>query len=138
MEAALKFLSRTERFEGEVRKHLSTFDHSEVDTLIESLKLRNIINDERAIQSYLRVHTGRKGAGLFKMEAELRSKGVSDQTISLLAEMVSEPDTALDALSGKFQPKEELKPKMFRFLVSRGFSYDSAHSAIRKFLSSGV
>jgi SOS response regulatory protein OraA/RecX len=109
-----------------------------VDLVVEYLTIKNVLNDRRTALSYLRSKEGRRAVGRFRIEQDLRSKGVTENVIAEVCDELEDGSRAKGLLASKFRPEPELKPKAFRFLVSRGFQYDAAHQAVREFFAGGV
>ncbi len=141
---ALKFLATSERFEQEVRFKLQEFEPDEVEQTIAYLKGKNLINDRRAAEALCRTREGRRAVGSFRMEQELKRRGASEEIVSELCQNLDEAVRAATVLASKFslrletRPDPKLKDKAFRFLLSRGFGYETAHNAIRDFFAVDV
>ena len=138
LEIAIKYIAHTERFESEVRRKLAEFDPTEVESTISILRLKNILNDRRVTESFCRSRAGRKGIGVYRLEHDLRTRGAPEELIAEFCSGEGEEGKAKTALAAKFVPEPSLKPKAFRFLLSRGFSFEIAHNAVCEFFSEDV
>ncbi len=136
--SAINFLSYRPRSEYEVRQYLEIkirkkkedrrkLDEGDKD-IIENVvtKLRDIgqINDEEFAKWWVEQRSAFRPKGKRALEIELRRKGVKAKV-----EVGNEVELAVKAIQKKLpMPKE----KIFRYLISRGFSYDTVDSVIEK------
>ena len=102
------------------------------DYVVGKMKGYGYLDDEAYARAYAESAGKRKGGRLIRME--LKRKGVSDQAIAAaLSEGVDEGAAAKAALEkylrGK-KPDEKTLRKAYAHLMSRGFDYDTARSAL--------
>jgi regulatory protein len=133
---ALTHLSATRKTEKQVRTYLAGKGYlpAVIDYVIEKLRSYNFLNDGEYADAYVESAVKRKGGRLIRME--LKSKGVSDQDVSVALESLDkdcELQTAKQILEkymrGKTADVSTLS-KAFRHLMSKGFEYDIAKSAL--------
>lgn len=132
---ALRLLMRRDQSRAELARQLAP--HAEtpeaVELLVAELVQRKLLSEDRLAES--RAHTLSRKYGASRVRHDLRSKGVSEETIErVTAEAKStELERAQEIWQKKFRapaasPAE--RAKQMRFLASRGFSGDT----IRKVL----
>ena len=130
---AIEYLERSDRFESEVRDRLETKGGTEhVDEVIERLKQRGFIDDERALSSAIEVaeRTGKKGPE--RLRPELLRRGANPEMLdAALAAM--DPTKAINLLVEEKVEKGDPPAKIARFLSSRGFSEEQVEAAIGRF-----
>lgn len=146
-----RLLSRRGRSEREVRDYFKTLsfkrkikDKEEIseiviESLIEKLKLRDLINDKRFASDWVESRGKKRGTQILK--GELIQKGIDreiiEEVISYQSSAVSQEEIAEQALEKKmksFSSLDEIKfkRKATEFLMRRGFSYDLAKGAVEK------
>ncbi|GAB3249768.1 regulatory protein RecX [Chitinimonas naiadis] len=139
---ALKLLSQREHSRVELRRKLAGTEDSsreEIEALLDDLVERNWLSDARFAVAYVDANAARFGR--FRLENELRERGVADQAIrEALAQLPSEGDElsrAREVWQKKFRalPVDAAeRAKQARFMQSRGFAYD----VIRKVLGGAI
>ena len=133
---ALTHISATQKTEKQVRDFLNGKGYlpAVVEYVLEKLNSYHFLDDEAYAEHYVQSASKRKGSWLIRME--LKSKGVSDQDVSVALESLDkdcELQTAKQILEkymrGKTADVSTLS-KAFRYLMSKGFEYDIAKSAL--------
>ena len=136
LSAAAKFLAHRDRLESEVRRHLveKGFDASNVESVVQFLIERKLINDNKTTQSLIESRSGKRSVGIEKLRAELERLGAPEDVIesNLAAMSQSEPERALAALTPKYKLGAD-RGKAGRFLFSRGFSEEAIETALDAF-----
>ncbi len=106
-----------------------------LESLIEKLKTKDLINDERFTREWIEARSKKKGINAIKME--LYQKGIDREIIEAGLRGQGEGDrkTAADLLNKKARiwrnlPQDEFKYKATRFLVGRGFDYSLAKEVV--------
>lgn len=147
MNIALKRLSVREYGTEELRALLLRrgADYSSTVQIIEDLKSRDWLSDERFIQSFVRAYHGRnRGPKAIAFELKKRKIEVSpDEIERLLAELRPEDETieylALwlqkryqRDLSNPESCRSKLRAKMMRAILTRGFGSDIATQVLKK------
>jgi regulatory protein len=133
---ALGFLSATRKTEREVRSYLTKKGYlPEVgDYVVEKLREYGFINDEEYAEAYTESAAKRKGNRRIRME--LKGKGLSDEAIEGALTGL-DPEQELETakailekyMRGKNPDKEGLQ-KAYRYLLGKGFDYETAKAAI--------
>lgn len=146
LNAALNFLSFRPRSEWEIRQYLEkNIKRNNLKTNPEEVlsKLRTLgqINDEEFARWWVEQRSTFRPKGRRALEMELRRKGVK---IKVQTDSTSEEDKAMRAISKKLKlwDKDKLgenkwREKVIRFLVSRGFAYDTVEAVVAKLTRSG-
>ena len=136
LDKALTHVSATRKTEKQVRDFLSGKGYlpAVTDYVVEKMRGYNFLNDGEYAEAYIESAGKKKGARLIKME--LKSKGVSDEEIDeALSELEdgAQTDAAKAVLQkymrGKTTDRETLQ-KAYRHLMSKGFEYEIAKSAL--------
>jgi regulatory protein len=136
-EAAMDYLSRREHTTYELAQKLinKEYDVGEVHAALEKLNAEGLLSDKRFVEAFV-FHRMQRGSGPYKIQAELRHKGVND---ALIADFLDERDSdwftiAQEVREKKFGPlpPTDLKEKarQARFLQQRGFSHEQTRRAL--------
>lgn len=139
LEAALKILRSSEKFEKEVRQALEGkgFESKDIEAVIEHLVRRKILNDTRTTTNLIERRSGRRAVGTEKLRAELLNRGAPEEIVDeCLANLDGDRQrqAMLDALSSKFKPTDD-RLKGARFLFGRGFPEDEIEGAVEAFFN---
>ncbi|MBO7527078.1 MAG: RecX family transcriptional regulator [Clostridia bacterium] len=139
---ALTYVSKSIKTEFQVRAYLKKygFEKTAIDEAIKKLKEYGYLNDEY----YAKLYCGSmaNGRGKRYIKNELRLKGISEENIQqAISEIDSEEDACIMQankwLKGKELPLDKKsKEKLYRFLLGRGFEYDTIKSALNKIMDS--
>lgn len=139
LDKALTHVSATRKTEKQMRDFLSGKGYlpDVVDYVIEKMRGYNFLNDGEYAEAYVEFAGKKKGGRLIQME--LKQKGVSqeriDEALSALDEQ-SQMQAAQGILQkymrGKTADKETLY-KAFKYLLGKGFEYETAKQAISGF-----
>lgn len=140
--ASLKMMERSYKTEKEVRNKLLTKEFSEtsIQKAIEFLKEYNFINDEKYAQMYIKDKI--KLSGKNKIKYSLIRKGVDEEFIKSNLDMVDE-DSQLEVaeklaykkyavISKNESDKYKLSNKLIRFLMTKGYDYDTCKKITKK------
>jgi len=104
-----------------------------VDKLLEY----GFLNDADFAKRYVETYSGKKGVRLIKNE--LRKKGISEDDADLATVDVGSQEDAATALAEKFMRGKERDrktvQKLYRHLLSKGFTFDDAKAAAENYLS---
>lgn len=132
--------SRREYCEYDIREKLkkSQLDDSDITAIINELKERNFINNERFATAYAKDKFQFNGWGKRKIAMMLSFKNIDDDTISnainnIEQDPYKEKCLALlksKAKSIKAENLSELKNKLLRFSIGRGFDYETSLQCI--------
>ncbi len=136
--AALDLLSRREHSALEIKKKLSRrrhFSELEFDRLCEELQEAGWLNQTRFAESFIRARRN-KGQGPVRISHDLRSKGINDaESAGILEQYDDWNELAFDVLQKKaslWSNDLKLQAKWQRFLMQRGFGFDSVRYALNK------
>ncbi|MEG1520340.1 MAG: RecX family transcriptional regulator [Clostridia bacterium] len=106
-----------------------------VEYVMTKTKDYNFVNDVDYANSYVDFNKHKKGVRLLKME--LKNKGVEESILNDLQVDKDEEKKYLNALVEKFFKNKEVTreniQKLYRFLLSKGFDYDGAKTALAQF-----
>jgi regulatory protein len=136
--AAMDMLARREQSADELRFKLGRRFSSNLELITrEVAKLidEGLQSDQRMAENLFRSRVG-KGQGPAKIKAEMRSKGLSDQTIerTLLQTDVDWDNLAVEVAAKRFgdtPPADQReRARRSRFLQQRGFLFEQISSAI--------
>ena len=136
LDKALTHISATRKTEREIRDFLQKKGYlpTVCDYVLEKMRGYNFVNDNEYAENFVEFAGKKKGVRLIKMQ--LKSKGVADEDI----------DKALSGIDGQAQEKaaiallqkymrgktadRETLQKAFRYLLGKGFDYETAKSAV--------
>ena len=136
---ALNLLSKSVKTEKEIIAKLKKRGYvSEIiDNVIFKLKDYGYVNDEEFAEKYINSFSKNKGKRLLK--SELKLKGVSDAIIEdKFLSVENELETAIKIAEKYVKNKPvdiKTKQKCYKYLLSKGFSYDDSKTAVDKVLS---
>lgn len=135
----MDYLARREHSTHELTRKLVAkgYESGEVDAALQQLANEGLLSDERFVEAYVYSRMQR-GSGPFKIQAELRQKGVSD---AMIARFLDERDRAWLNVAQDVRVKKfgaalpsEMKDKVrqARFLQQRGFTHEQTRSVLRE------
>lgn len=136
LDKALTHISATRKTEKQVRDFLRGKGYlpDVIDYVLEKMREYGFVDDSEYAEAYVEFAGGKKGSRLIK--AELRKKGIAQEKIDEALFNLDEEtqvETASAILQKYLRNKEcsrETLQKAYRYLISKGFSYDTAKSAI--------
>ena len=132
---ALVYILRAPRTETEIRRFLSRKKDcsTEMTTrIIERLKTMNYLNDE----AYAKMFAATKHVkmSIRAIKHKLKTKGIADEYTTAATEDVGEQDDLAKTVAEKYLRYREYDEKnlqrLFRYLVSKGFEYDTVTAII--------
>ncbi|MEA3312975.1 MAG: regulatory protein RecX [Caldisericota bacterium] len=117
---SLYLLSFKDYSEYELRKKLvGKFDVCFIDNTITKLKEKGLLSDKQYVEKIIRRYGSIKKYGYFKVEHELRRRGLKKEVYeNLLNEIYTEAKEEENALSIAFKRPRE---KLGKYLLSRGY-----------------
>ena len=136
---ALLHISATRKTEKQIRDFLQKKGYLSAvcDFVVEKLRGYDFINDQEYAEAYIGFAAAKKGNRLIKME--LKAKGVDEETIEAALQEVDGETQEAAALAllqkymrGKSADRETLH-KAFRYLMGKGFEYETARAALTAF-----
>ena len=132
-------VARKSRTIKEAREKLygKGFHKDAVEHAISVVSSYGYLNDEEYAKSF--VENGSRSKGSFRLKREMQLKGVGEEDLNLALSELDEEDecesakiVAIKYLKGKDAEDEKTKEKLFRHLVSRGYSYSIVKKTLRE------
>mgnify|MGYP002732409385 CR=1 FL=1 len=133
--------SKAERCRSDVRRKLSAWELTEGDIrkLIKHLEKERFLDESRYARAFVHDKSRYNGWGIHKIRNELKKKGVPD---SLISENLGSLDTeenferlrhllANKRKTVKGVDEFEIRNKLIRFALGRGYDYDEIMKALR-------
>ena len=113
-------------------------DAGEASRLVHSLEEERYVDDARYASAFAREKASLQGWGPIKIRFQLRGKGLSEEVITAaLAEV--EPEKAADKLerllatkARTLQGDPQLRLKLLKFGLSRGYGYEAVEEALKR------
>ncbi len=140
----MRLCSRAERSSGDARRLMARWHlpENEREGVLRKLVEMRFIDDRRFANAYVRDRSRFGGWGIHKIRSGLIAKGVAPEIISEALGQISAESSegVLRKLLERKAPKVraennyELKTKLIRFLLSRGFEYDAVLSEVERFM----
>ena len=137
LEKAVQHISKSMKTEREIALFLSRKGYGDavVSFILEKLKSYGYADDAADARAYVSAQKGKKGARL--IGAALRAKGVREETIAdALRDVEQDGEAARKAaekyMRGKGREEKEIQ-KLYRHLISRGFSYEEASAVAKEY-----
>ena len=136
IDKAMTHLSATMKTERQMRDFLVKHGYTETvcDYVIERLQYYKFIDDYAYCRAYV---NSVRGKGRRAIEADLMKRKASRDAInSVLEEFEESGDEAFEILKKYLRGKEINKVNLlkgYKYLLSKGFSYDTAQAAMEKF-----
>lgn len=134
------YCSKAERCEFDVKQKLDMFEleNDSINKIINYLKKENYLNENRFCLSFIKDKINFNKWGHVKIKYELRKKQISNQIIdTCFAEIDSEliEDNLCKILKTKSKSIKsnntyDLRNKLTRFALSRGYTYDQTNKAL--------
>lgn len=136
VDKAMAHLSASMKTQKQMREFLEKKGYAPAvcDYVLEKLKYYNLIDDEQYCRAYI---NSVKGKGKRALQADLIKRGADGRAIEkALGEVEEDGDEALAVLQKYMRGKEisrENLGKGYKYLLSKGFGYDTAKSALSAF-----
>ena len=136
VDLAYKYLGRKSHTKMQVILYLQgkNFDNKVIGRVISKLEEYGYLDDMQYAKTYIDIKKTSKGKRM--LSAELKLKGVDSKTIEEALETLEDEDINAYNVAKKYIKNKpfdfELKAKAFRYLISKGFSYDIATGALDK------
>ncbi|HVO75547.1 MAG TPA: regulatory protein RecX [Ignavibacteriaceae bacterium] len=141
-QAAFRYLGKRIHSTGELRIKLKQkkYEPHLIDSVISELKKNNYLDDNEFASRFSEEKIRTKSWGRLKIESELRKRGIAGEIISEALENKfggSEIDKAkelakkkLKSLNGRGLEENKIKEKLFSFLYSRGYDYETIRETV--------
>ena len=141
-EAAFRIVERTFKSEKELREKLflKGYENEAINRTIDVLKEYNFINDENYVKMYVKDKSRLQGKK--KIKYDLARKGINDKIIN---EEIYNIDTdeerniaynlaikKYNTINKREDDKFKLSQKLYRFLLSKGYDYDTVSYVVKK------
>jgi len=136
-----RLCSKAEYCEADVyRKALKQLegDTAAAAEVVASLVEDHYVDDARYASAYAREKAGIQGWGPIKIRFQLRAKGVKDAVITEALEEIepekadSKLDKLLQAKSRSLEGDPEIRLKLLKFGLSRGYNYDDVEASLAR------
>lgn len=144
MEAALKYLNPKARTVREVERYLDEqqFGEYEIMQVIDRLLELNYLNDKSYAEEFVRSRLATKPVSKMKLRMQMEAHELPADVITAALSTVSDADEQVHVrkVAEKFYrqlaslPEDELRERLLRRLISRGYSFDDANAAVRNLL----
>ena len=134
------YCSRVERCIWDIQKKMDEWEipSGQKNRIIQQLQKEKFLNEERYCNAFVNDKTKFNGWGINKIRFELRKKGISE---SMIQESLKKLDSEenLERLRQLLEQKKksvkgkndwEIRQKLLRFAVSRGFSQEDIEKTI--------
>ena len=136
LDKAMTLLSSYEKTEKQMRDYLREKGYTPlvIAYVTDKLGEYGFLSDESFAARYADAYAKKKGAKLIALE--LKRKGVSEETALSATEKLGDQTEFAVAIAEKYVKNKPLdiktKQKLYRHLLSKGFSYDEVQSATDK------
>lgn len=146
LSSLMRYAAKAERCSGDAMRLMRGWGIGEEDArnILDRLRKDRFIDDERFAQAYVRDKSRFAGWGIYKIRAGLAAKGISGETSARALELLGEDYPHQDRLSEILQRKRrslkisdpyEVRTKLIRFGLSRGFEYDDIMAVVSRLTS---
>jgi regulatory protein len=145
---AFRYLARRHHSENELRIKLKQkkYDENIIEEIIGNLKESNYLNDLEFAEIFSGENIKNKYWGRNKVKAELIKKGISSKIISQvlsekfpggndLQNAIGLAEKKIKSLSSRNLEKKKLKEKIYTYLFSKGYDYETAKEAVEKLIN---
>lgn len=135
LDKALTHISASQKTEREIREYLGEKGYLQdvCDYVLEKMRSYGFVDDAAYAQNYAENAVKRKGKRL--IELELKRKGVDEQSIAQATDELQGEEETAKKIAEKYmrgKPTDmQTKQKTYRYLLSKGFDYDTAKAALR-------
>lgn len=128
-ERGVSYLSSVPRSRKEILRHLidKGYDRDVAKEALERLDAYHYTDDRVYAESYIRSKS--KNYGKFRLQAELRQKGVDSEIIDELLDENEEDGTAAARKYMRTHPSADVN-KLKRYLASHGYSWDAISATV--------
>lgn len=133
---ATNWLAISYRSESELRRYLreKKYDKKVIGYVVDKLKEYNYLSDENLAKTF--VEYGQSKMGKYKMRQKLMEKGIKKDIIDSALDNIAPQDDVCFSLAqkklGNLEPTRENMAKVMRYLLSKGFDYDTIRRALHK------
>ena len=138
--------SRSEQCSADIyRKLLKTFegDEDKAQEVLQSLKKDKFVDDARYAAAFARDKSRLEGWGPIKIRFKLRAKGISDAAIEEGLSQIDSDEAneklyrLVSARRKALEGDPQIKLKLLKYALGRGYSYDQIAPTVDKVLADG-
>ncbi len=139
LDKAMNFVSRSQKTKKQVSDYLEKKGYTActLAAVLDKMSAYKFVNDKFYAEEYFRQSSKNKGKRL--IAAELKRKGVSDEDMSEVLENAGdETESAIRVAEKHLRSKDKTREnalKCYKYLLSKGFDYDTAKSATDKIIN---
>lgn len=136
LDKAMTYLSASMKTQKQMRDYLAKKGYTQAvcDFVLVRLEYHNLIDDAAYCRAYV---NSVKGKGKRALEADLLKRGADKGAIASTLEEVEEDGEEAVLILEKYmrgkQPDKQNLYKGFKYLLSKGYGYETAKSALEKF-----
>lgn len=136
LDKALSFVTKSKKTQKQVKEHLYKKGYTEqtVESVIQKMNDYRFLDDGDYAETYVKNYSKTKGKRLIEME--LKAKGVSDENVlGAIEELGDQTESAVKIAEKYLKNKQKDKQnilKCYKYLLSKGFEYDVAKSAVER------
>lgn len=137
LDKALGFIARSKKTEKQIEEYLAGKGYlpATIDYAKNKLKEYNFVSDSDYAEDYVGTYSRNKGKRLLKLE--LLHKGVSEKDMETALDNLNDESENAARVAGKYMRGKdrtrENAAKCYRYLVSKGFDYDTAKMVSEKY-----
>lgn len=137
LDKALGFIARSKKTEKQIEEYLAGKGYlpATIDYAKNKLKEYNFVSDSDYAEDYVGTYSRNKGKRLLKLE--LLHKGVSEKDMETALDNLNDESENAARVAGKYMRGKdrtrENAAKCYRYLVSKGFDYDTAKTVSEKY-----
>ena len=137
LDTALGFIARSKKTEKQIEEYLAGKGYlpATIDYAKNKLKEYNFVSDSDYAEDYVGTYSRNKGKRLLKLE--LLHKGVSEKDMETALDNLNDESENAARVAGKYMRGKdrtrENAAKCYRYLVSKGFDYDTAKMVSEKY-----
>lgn len=136
---ALNYISSRLKTEKQMKEYLQSkgYSFNTVNEAIEKLKEYGYLNDEYYAKTFAEISS--KNKGKLYVKQQLLQKGVSGEIVDDLMLVLGDDNDACKKIAEKWLKNKTLpldkkdKEKLYRFLLSRGFEYETIRHVLMTF-----
>lgn len=141
----MRLCARAEKCSGDALRLMRRWGVAaeEAQKVLQRLVSERFIDDRRYAEAFVREKSRLSGWGEVKIAATLRTKGIKSDIIATAMAQMEGVDSGEKLLSQlrrktqsiKYKDAYDLKAKLVRFALSRGFTYDDVLPAVERCLA---